>query len=69
MNEISRTPGDGFCALQANCGIQERCSTDCLYFEASGRPTIGCLLKDADIAAIPHAVARQLLKTAGRRSR
>jgi hypothetical protein len=60
---------DRICELQARCGIEDVCSEDCLYFELGGSPRVGCLYKNAHVAAMPKPVARQLLKTAGRRSR
>jgi len=57
-----------FCELQLRFDVEERCSTACLYYEATGRPPVGCLYKEADVSAFPRSIAKQLLKTAGRRS-
>jgi hypothetical protein len=60
---------DRICELQARCGgIEEFCSEDCLYFELDGGPSVGCLYKNADVTAMPKAIARQLLKATGRSS-
>jgi hypothetical protein len=56
------------CKLQARFGITEPCAAHCLYFEQGGQPAVGCLLK-VSASEISPALGRQLLKSAGRRSR
>ena len=69
MEQRDTVAGERFCELQARLEVEELCSGDCLYFERSGSPVVGCLYKTVDVSAIPTPIARQLLKSAGRRYR
>src|SRR5690348_2041086 len=67
--DMDTTASGRICELQAMCGIEQACAEDCLYFERSGSPVVGCLYKDADVTRLPKTIVRQLLKAAGRKSK
>jgi hypothetical protein len=66
---MDTTASSGLCDLQAACGVEEPCADECLYFERSGRPVVGCLYKNTDVTRLPKPIVRQLLKAAGRESK